>query len=164
MSKGIMSYDWIKKVSDEAVGTNPNRNTMKLIQKANSCWQQIKKGVEQYLDRKRNTFHHYFYCSDDELLVLLKKFGQSSNINSVVPFIYENIKSVNFDPNSDALASIVSADGEELKIIKGPNCKTVSDFEQLLKSCEDVWKKSLIQTIKKIFSDFVSVNEEQLTR
>lgn len=38
LSKNITAYDWSKKVYDETTGSNPNRNTMKLVYKANTCW------------------------------------------------------------------------------------------------------------------------------
>ncbi len=38
LSKSITAYDWSKKVYDETAGSIPNRNTMKLVVKANLCW------------------------------------------------------------------------------------------------------------------------------
>jgi hypothetical protein len=63
--------NWSKKMYDESSGANPNKNTLKSIYKTLSTWEQIKKGVEEFLDKKRNTFHHYFYFTDDELLAII---------------------------------------------------------------------------------------------
>jgi hypothetical protein len=67
--------------------------------------------VEEFLDRRRNIFNHYYYFSDDELLSLMKKLESNPGLNSVIPIIYENIRKINVDANTDALISVVNKDG-----------------------------------------------------
>ncbi len=58
----------------------------------------------------------------------MTKPDSNFNINSVVPIIYENIKGVNTDSNGETFLSVVSAEGEELKINKAITIKMGSEF------------------------------------
>lgn len=85
-------------------------------------------------------------------------------VNQVAPIIFDHIKSINVNKDTDTLSSIVTTEGEEFKVNRLINCKIGSELEEVLKSCEDQWKKSLIITIKKVFSDFVTLNDEEVSR
>ena len=155
---------WAKKISEECSGSTPSRITMKSILKANSSWESIKKGIEDFLDRRRSIFHHYYYLTDDQLLTLLRMAEHNLQITpSIVPKIYEHIQKINLD-EADVLVSVSSKDGEQLKIGKLITCKIVSEFEEILRVCEEHWKKSLINTVKKVFNDFVSMHDEEVSR
>ena len=51
-----------------------------------------------------------------------------------------------------------------MKIGKTITYKLLSEPEEILKSCEEQWKKTLISTIKKVFNEFISPVEEEITR
>lgn len=41
----------------------------------------------------------------------MKKLESNPGLNSVIPIIYENIRKINVDANTDALISVVNKDG-----------------------------------------------------
>ena len=128
-------------------------------------WDSIKKGVEEFLDRRRAILHHYFYFTDSQLLHLLSMADPNQQFTPhLVPLIYENIESIQLDRDTDMLVSVRSKDGEELRVGKLITCKIVSEFEEILRSCEEHWKKFLVATIKKVFNDFVSAQDEEVSR
>jgi hypothetical protein len=51
-------------MGDESIGINPSRNTLKAINKTYIIWEQINKGIEEFLDKKRNVFYHYYYFTN----------------------------------------------------------------------------------------------------
>ena len=96
ITKNIVLENWSKKIVEETTGLHPSRTTMKQINKINAVFDQIKKGVEEFLDKKRSSFWRYFFFSDEKLLdLLIKMDGQQ--IHETVPFFYEDIREVNID-------------------------------------------------------------------
>jgi len=61
MTESIYFY---KKVCDETTGVNCSRSLLKQINKVNSTIEFVRKGLEEYLDKKRASFHRYYFFSD----------------------------------------------------------------------------------------------------
>ena len=53
-----------KKVCDETTGVNCSRSMMKQIAKINITIEQVKKGLDEYLEKKRAVFPRYFFIPD----------------------------------------------------------------------------------------------------
>ena len=49
---------------------------MKQIVKVNGVMDQIKKGLEEFLERKRSAFPRYYFISDEKLLRMLANVDQ----------------------------------------------------------------------------------------
>lgn len=163
--KMILMDGWSKRIHEENMGETPSRTTMKSIIKANIPWEPIKKGVEDFLDRRRAVLYHYFYFTDEKLMKLLNSIdGNQQFTPALVPLIYPHIESLQMKDEFGKLVSVTSKDGEELQVNKGIINKTVAEFEEILKSCEDAWKKSFVSNIKKVFSDFISAQDEDISR
>ena len=88
---------------------------MKQILKINGAMDQVKKGLEEFLERKRSVFPRYCFISDEKLLEMLASVDQKEPITAhFVPTIYKHIQKINYkEDTKDTLLSIVSKEGEE---------------------------------------------------
>ena len=83
-----------KKVCDETTGVNCSR-MMKQIAKINITIEQVKKGLDEYLEKKRAVFPRYFFIPDEQLLKMLSTVDSKEPITqSFVPILYKNIEKI----------------------------------------------------------------------
>lgn len=83
---------------------------MKQIAKINMTVDQVKKGLDEYLEKKRASFPRYFFIPDEQLLRMLATVDAKEPITqSFVPILYKNIEKILYKEDSkDTLLGIVS--------------------------------------------------------
>lgn len=103
-----------KKLCDETAGYNCSRSLLRQIGKVNANLEIIRKGLEEYLEKKRSFFPRYFLFSDEQLLALFGSVNPNELIpNSIVPVLYRHIAEIRCRPNSkETVEAIVSKEGE----------------------------------------------------
>ena len=106
-SDAVLFY---KKVCDETTGINCSRSMMKQIAKINMTVDQVKKGLDEYLEKKRASFPRYFFIPDEQLLRMLATVDAKEPITqSFVPILYKNIEKILYKEDSkDTLLGIIS--------------------------------------------------------
>ncbi|XP_076854099.1 dynein axonemal heavy chain 10 [Brachyhypopomus gauderio] len=94
----------------------PNRLTD--LQNLSDGLERCQKGLNDYLDSKRNAFPRFFFISDDELLSILGSSDPACVQEHMIK-MYDNIASLRFDTgaNGEPVAgALVSAEGEMLEL------------------------------------------------
>lgn len=87
---------------------------MKQILKINGAIDQVKKGLEDYLERKRATFPRYYFVPDQQLLEMFASVDPKEPISShFVPVIYKHLRQIIYRTDTkDTLVSVMSKEGE----------------------------------------------------
>jgi len=107
------SVSFYRKVCDETLGVNCSRSTMKQVAKINGGMEQVKRGLDEFLEKKRATFPRYCFISDEQLLMMFANLDNKEPITAhFVPVIYKHIQRINYrEDTKDTLLSIVSKEG-----------------------------------------------------
>ena len=127
-----------KRVCDETTGINCSRSTMKQINKLTSAIEQVKRGLEEYLDKKRAAFPRYYFVHDQQLLRMLATADPAKEpvTQEFVPVLYRHIERILYkEDTKDTLLGIVGKNGEDFPL-KPANFKLGSEMEEVLKVAE----------------------------
>ena len=110
----------------------------KMLKKNNEIFDTIQKALDDYLEKKRDTFHRFFFLSSDELLEILSTSKTIHNLQPHLRKVFENIARLEFD--KDQAIAMVSAEGESVLL---KNFLPRGEVEEWMKMIEDQMKKSL---------------------
>lgn len=99
-----------RKVCDETLGANCSRSTMKQVAKINGAMDQVKKGLDEFLEKKRTAFPRYCFISDEQLLEMFASVDNKEPITShFVPIIYRHLQKINYkEDTKDTLVNVIS--------------------------------------------------------
>lgn len=86
---------------------------IKQIAKINITIEQVKKGLDEYLEKKRAAFPRYFFIPDEQLLRMLAGVDSREPITqSFVGLLYANIEKILYkEDTKDTLLGIISKEG-----------------------------------------------------
>lgn len=140
----------------------PSRSTIKQISKTNTAIETIRKGLDEYLERKRSSFPRYYFVADEELLGMLARVDPKEPVsNELVPVVFRHLKKIEYrEESKDTLIGVVSREGEVLEL-KPINFKLQSEMEEVFKLTEEQIKKRLNFLFKSVF---IRYSEEEITR
>lgn len=92
------------------------------LNKANSNCEFIRRGLRQYLEKKRGQFPRLFFLSNEELIEI---FGQGIELvrsmsrgesQAFINTLFEGVNRLQFDPATFNLSHIISKDGEVVRL------------------------------------------------
>ncbi|KAG2382028.1 hypothetical protein C9374_005820 [Naegleria lovaniensis] len=130
-------------------GDNRSAILSSLQVRLNEC----QKGLNNYLQSKRNAFPRFFFISDEELLSILG----SSDLNAIQKHIgnlFENVGSLIFKPNTNLVVGMRSKEGEEFNFDKPVRAEGF--IEKWLTAVQTEMRKTLKIIMKKAVYNYPS--------
>jgi len=109
----------------------------------------VQKGLDQYLERKRGAFPRFYFLSSDELLEILSQTKEPLKVQPHLKKLFEGITSLHFD-DEKKIHAMFSSEGEKVQFIKiiDPVAQK-SNVEEWLCQVEEVqWKSVKFETEK----------------
>jgi dynein heavy chain len=85
---------------------------MRVLMKNNATFEQIKKSLEEYIERKRISYPRFYFLSNDELLEILSKARTPKTLE---PYLYKMFEHVEgFAMDKDQPCGVSNFLGEHL--------------------------------------------------
>jgi len=133
--------------ADKKVSTHIDaENLYEVFMAGNSSLDEISKGMNVYLNKKRFHFARFFFLLDKTLIEVIAITKTPELIQDYVTRLFENISSLHFD--SSKIIGFNSHEGEYVKLNKSipvDDGEFKGSVEKWLKEFENVMKKSLKQ-------------------
>ncbi|CAM9478372.1 unnamed protein product, partial [Hapterophycus canaliculatus] len=128
------------------VGTTPG--LVDNFKRNNEILEGIAKGLEAFLEVKRQAFPRFYYLADDELLELISRCRDASAVQPHLRKCFDAIHSLEFGggPGSNTIIAMISREGESVAL--GPNLKARGALEEWLTATEENMRKVLHRLIK----------------
>ena len=150
-----------KTVADPHVLQATNQPNMLVnLQEANELLDEIMKGLNDYLEKKRLFFPRFFFLSNDELLEILSETKDPLRVQPHVKKCFEGIDQLKFRKDkfgNQDVVGMVSSDGEQV-----PFSNTI--FPADAKGMVEKWllqvEKQMIQSLRDIMSKGVKAYHE----
>jgi len=144
-SKKFKSVDSTWKYTISLVAANKNvlkvcstDGLLEKLMEANKSLEVIQKELNNYLEKKRESFARFYFLSNDELLEILSETKEPTKVQPHLRKVFENIHSIEFD-DKKIIHAMFSGEGEKVKFVKpvDPNSKNVEfwmgDVEEMMK-------------------------------
>ena len=124
------------------------------LTEANQLLEEILKGLNNYLEKKRLYFPRFFFLSNDELLEIL---SQTRNVHAVQPHLskcFDAIKRIEFtsEKNSREIIAMISSEGERVDFSESVFAE--GNVEFWLSNIEKMMVKSLYDLTKKAWQEY----------
>eukprot|EP00904_Undaria_pinnatifida_P005405 jgi/Undpi1/1995/HiC_scaffold_12.g05382.m1 len=118
------------------------------FKKNNEALEGIAKGLETFLEVKRQAFPRFYFLADDELLELLSRCRDTDAVQPHLRKCFDGVYSLDFGSGagSNTINAMVSREGESVAL--GPNLKARGALEDWLLAMEENMRKVLHRLIK----------------
>ncbi|XP_029041052.2 dynein axonemal heavy chain 3-like isoform X1 [Osmia bicornis bicornis] len=158
--RGIMSYAVANKRVLDATGM---KNMLQELTLCNALLEEIQKGLNDYLEKKRLFFPRFFFLSNDELLEILSETKDPQRVQPHLKKCFEGISRLRFTKDEEIIG-ILSAEEEYVHLsgkiypadAKGLVEKWLSQVEQLMvTSLRDIAEESIIAYFTAIREEWI---------
>jgi dynein heavy chain len=124
------------------------------LNEANSLLDQVQKGLNDYLETKRQAFPRFYFLSNDELLEILSETKDPLRVQPFLRKIFEGINGLEFQKDMEVTA-MISEEGEKVKFVKTFNPKAAQgNVERWLIDVENGMRDSLKDVLRKAFNAY----------
>uniref|UniRef100_A0A8C5QWI6 Dynein axonemal heavy chain 3 n=3 Tax=Leptobrachium TaxID=161697 RepID=A0A8C5QWI6_9ANUR len=163
---GIVDSYW-KDIMTEAVKdtrvliATKQENMLGRLQESNILLEEIQKGLNSYLEKKRLFFPRFFFLSNDELLEILSETKDPLRVQPHLKKCFEGIAKLDFTEDME-IAGIISSEMETVPLIqKIFPAKAKGMVEKWLLQVEENMLSSMRQVIQDGIEGYVEVPRKQ---
>jgi len=121
--------------------------------------EQVIKGLNEYLNRKRTAFPRFYFLSNDEMLNILSQAREPSSVQKHLAKIFEGIDSLTFE-ESLLITHMNSSEGEHIEFAKTisplDSQKQPRGVEEWLNEIETQMKATLLNIFAESLKDLAS--------
>ncbi|KAA3677673.1 dynein heavy chain, axonemal, partial [Paragonimus westermani] len=158
---GVVDVLWREVMNEAAV--NPSclvatdqRDMLRRLTDAHILLEEIQKGLNDYLEKKRLYFPRFFFLSNDELLEILSETKDPQRVQPHLKKCFEGISRLSFTEQQE-IVGMTSAENETVPFVtKIYPAKAKGMVEKWLLQVEDV----MLSSLRKVISDSVYAYSE----
>ncbi|KAF5404423.1 hypothetical protein PHET_02178 [Paragonimus heterotremus] len=158
---GVVDVLWREVMTEAAV--NPSclvatdqRDMLRRLTDAHILLEEIQKGLNDYLEKKRLYFPRFFFLSNDELLEILSETKDPQRVQPHLKKCFEGISRLSFTEQQE-IVGMTSAENETVPFVtKIYPAKAKGMVEKWLLQVEDV----MLSSLRKVISDSVYAYSE----
>jgi len=123
----------------------------------NATLDKVQKGLDEYLELKRQTFPRFYFLADAELLSLLARAREPQAVQPHLRKIFDAIYELDFGEQKvgTTIHAMISQDKE--RVVLGPNLKARGSLEDWLTQVEDGMRRCLHKLTKAALVDLSKV-------
>ena len=114
----------------------------------------VQKGLEDYLETKRNGFARFYFLSNDELLEILSQTKDPTRVQPYLCKVFEAMSKLTFTPDNE-ITQMISPEGEIIDM--APFATRERNVEDWMGSVEDEMCRSIRRVMEKAIEEYEDV-------
>lgn len=157
-AKTIRDNPSLSRIVDDMTNGNYIRRT---LSKNNANFEQIRKLLDDYVEKKRALFPRFYFLPTERVLDLLCKAKTPATLEPYLPLLFQHVRSFIHDSEQQGgILGIINHHDEQL-MFKQFSLRQQPEAEEILKAMEEQMKKNLSQLMKSILPRY---EEESISR
>jgi dynein heavy chain len=119
---------------------------------------QVRKGLESYMEQKRDAFPRFYFLSDDEVLEILAKSDQMDIIQQYLKQMFDGIVKVTIENESD-ITQMRSKEGEHVPLSQ--KVKVSKEVDVYLDKLQEMMVSSLQKQMKNALTNYMTMDRKE---